>query len=334
MWLRKATVWVAMIFMIFFGVLQWFFATANGPISEQPTQTIITIASGTSVSGLGKQLNTQGLLDSPLVFSGVARLSGSGAHIRAGDFRIDTRWSYEELLDHLVKDSEVQYSITIIEGMRTQDVIKLVQENPKIKRDFADQDAEAVRKLLKLADYPEGAFLPDTYFIRANSSESDFYLRANHALLEFFKKEWGKRQTNLPFKTPMEALIAASIVEKETGKPEERPLIASVVVNRLQKGMPLQMDPTVIYGLGSRFDGNIRKKDLSDPSPYNTYMHKGLPPTPIALASAESLYAVLHPARSNALYFVAKGNGSHYFSDNLDDHNAAVQQYQLGKKTP
>jgi UPF0755 protein len=268
------------------------------------------------------------------VFMFVVRLSGAGTQIRAGDFRIDTRWNYEELLTHLTKDNEVQYSLTFIEGMRTQDVVKLVQNHPKIKRNFADQDLEAIRKLLKLNDFPEGVFLPDTYFIRAGSSESDIYLRANQAMLDFFKREWGKRQANLPFKSQMEAITAASIVEKETGKPEERPLIAAVVINRLQKGMPLQMDPTVIYGLGERFDGNIRKKDLSDPSPYNTYMHKGLPPTPIALASAESLYAVLHPARSNALYFVAKGNGTHYFSDTLEAHNAAVQQYQLGGKAP
>jgi UPF0755 protein len=331
--LRKLAIWIAMIGMIIIGIFQWFFATARGPISNETTQTVITIATGTSVSALGKQLHQAGLLDSPFVFSGVVRISGNGNHIRAGDFRIDTRWNYEELIEHLSKDPEVQYSITLIEGMRTQDVIKLVQNNPKIKRDFADQDMESVRKLLNLPLIPEGAFLPDTYFIRAGSTESDLYLRANKALQDFFKREWSKRQANLPFKNPMEALIAASIVEKETGKPEERPLIAAVVINRLNKGMPLQMDPTVIYGLGNRFDGNIRKKDLSDPSPYNTYTHKGLPPTPIALASAESLYAVLHPATSNALYFVAKGNGTHYFSDNLEAHNAAVQQYQLHGKS-
>jgi UPF0755 protein len=322
-----------MIGMIIIGVYQWFFAMSRSPISETSAQTIISIASGTTINGLAAQLHDAGLLDSPLVFKGVVRLSGVESRIRAGDFRIDTQWTYQELVEHLSKDAEVQYSLTLIEGMRTQDVVKLVQSHPKIKRDFADQDLEAIRQLLKLPLFPEGAFLPDTYFIRANSSESDVYLRANKALQDFFQREWGKRQANLPFKTPFEALIAASIVEKETGKPEERPIIAAVVVNRLNKGMPLQMDPTVIYGLGDRFDGNIRKKDLLEPTPYNTYTNKGLPPTPIALASAESIYAILHPAQSNALYFVAKGDGTHVFSDHLEAHNAAVRQYQLGGKT-
>jgi UPF0755 protein len=174
--------------------------------------------------------------------------------------------------------------------------------------------------------------LPNTYFITAGTKESVFYRRAYQALTDVMEREWPAREPELPFNSAYEALVAASIVEKETGVASERPLIAAAIVNRLRKGMPLQMDPTVIYGMGDNFQGNIRKKDLQTPTPYNTYTNKGLPPTPIALASAESIYAVLHPARSDVLYFVAKGDGSHVFSSTLEAHNAAVRQYQLGIK--
>jgi UPF0755 protein len=317
--------------MIMTGVYQWFFSMTRSPISDVPTQTVISIVSGTTLGGISKQLHESGLVDCPFVFNALVRMSKMENKLRAGDYKVDTTWTYQELMTHLVNDPEVQYPITLIEGMTLVEAMRIVQTNEKVKREFADTDTREIARLLAIADNAEGMLLPDTYFIRARTSESEFYKRANQALTELLAREWPKRVEGLPFKNAYEAVVAASVVEKETGVPSERPLIAAAIVNRLKKGIPLQMDPTVIYGLGSRFDGNIHKKDLSDPSPYNTYMHKGLPPTPIALASAESIYAVLHPANSEAIYFVAKGDGSHQFSVTLEEHNAAVRKYQLGK---
>jgi len=329
--LRKGVVWIAMAGMIMTGVYQWFFSMTRSPISDVPTQTVVSIVSGTTLGGISKQLHESGLVDYPFVFNALVRMSKMENKLRAGDYKVDTAWTYQELMTHLVNDPEVQYPITLIEGMTLVEAMRIVQTNEKVKREFADTDTREIARLLAIADNAEGMLLPDTYFIRARTSESEFYKRANQALTELLAREWPKRVEGLPFKNAYEAVVAASVVEKETGVPSERPLIAAAIVNRLKKGIPLQMDPTVIYGLGSRFDGNIHKKDLSDSSPYNTYMHKGLPPTPIALASAESIYAVLHPANSEAIYFVAKGDGSHQFSVTLEEHNAAVRKYQLGK---
>lgn len=329
--LRKGVVWMAMAGMILTGVYQWFFSMTLSPISEQPQQTVVSIVSGTTLSGISKQLNAAGLVDYPLVFNALVRMSKMEHKLRAGDYKVDTAWTYQELMTHLVNDPEVQYPIVLIEGMTLAEAMKVVQGHEKVKREFTDGNTQALTDLLTIPNNAEGMLLPDTYFIHARTPESTFYKRANHALTELLAREWPKRAEGLPFKNAYEVVIAASVVEKETGVPSERPMIAAAIVQRLKKGIPLQMDPTVIYGLGSRFDGNIHKKDLSDPSPYNTYMHKGLPPTPIALASAESIYAVLHPANSEAIYFVAKGDGSHQFSVTLEEHNAAVRKYQLGK---
>lgn len=330
---RKGVVWIAMAGMILVGLYQWFYAMSLSPISETPQQTIITIEPGSSVKVIAQQLEQQGLMDYPSVFNVLLRITKQAKKLRAGDYRIDTSWNYQELLKHLTEDPEVQYPITLIEGMTLKEAVQAVRAFPKMKQDLSAQPWDEVQQLLGLTAYPEGMLLPNTYFITAGTKESAFYRRAYAALTEVMEREWTARAANLPFNNAYEALVAASIVEKETGVASERPLIAAVIVNRLRKGMPLQMDPTVIYGMGTDFQGNIRKKDLQTPTPYNTYTNKGLPPTPIALASAESIYAVLHPAQSDVLYFVAKGDGSHVFSSTLEAHNAAVRQYQLGIKS-
>ncbi len=330
--MRKASLWVAMAGMIVIGLYQWFYATTQSPISEQSQERIIHIAPGSSVGSIARMLADQGMLTHPTVFNILVRMEKKEHKLRAGDFKINTSWTYQALLTHLIEDPEVQYPITLIEGTTLKEVIALVRANSAIKADLSNQTVDDVMHLLQLTTSAEGMFLPNTYFITAGTKESSFYLRAYQALTEMLEREWVKRQPGLPFENAYQAVIAASIVEKETGVPAERPLIAAALINRLKKGMPLQMDPTVIYGLGDRFDGNIHKKDLQTPTPYNTYTNKGLPPTPIALASAESIYAVLHPENSDVLYFVAKGDGSHYFSSTLEAHNAAVRQYQLGIK--
>lgn len=325
--LRKGVVIMAMLGMIVTGFYQWFFAMTRSPIGAEPKEAVVSIAPGTTLSRLSDQLVAQELVEYGLVFNLLGRLTGLGSKLRAGDYRVDTRWSYQELLEHLVKDPEVQYPLTLVEGLTLAEVMRVVQAHGKIARSLPDADTAALAQALGVSGHPEGLLLPDTYFVRAHEPEVSVYRRAHAALNELLAREWPKRDAGLPFNTPQEALVAASIVEKETGIAAERPQIAGVLVRRLQRGMPLQMDPTVIYGLGERFDGNLRKKDLTEPTPYNTYVNKGLPPTPIALASAESIYAVLHPAPGNALYFVARGDGGHVFSDTLEAHNAAVKRY-------
>lgn len=330
--LRKGVIYIAMLGMVVTGLYQWFYATTLTAITDKQAEGIVTIEQGSTLTNVAKQLHTQGFVDHPNVFNALVRMSKNEHKLRAGDFKINTQWNYQELMFHLINDPEVQYPLQIIEGMTLSDALRVIQQHPKIKHDPNLTDTAAVGKLLNIQPNAEGMLLPDTYFIRAHTSESSFLQRANLALNELLSREWPLRAPGLPFKNAYEAVIAASIVEKETGVASERALIAAAIVKRLQKGMPLQMDPTVIYGLGDRYDGNIHKKDLSDPSPYNTYVYKGLPPTPIALASAESIYAVLHPANSEAIYFVAKGDGSHQFSVTLEEHNEAVKKYQLGKK--
>jgi UPF0755 protein len=219
--------------------------------------------------------------------------------------------------------------LTIVEGWSFAEMRRAVDAHPDLRHDSAGMPDDALLQAVGAAErHPEGLFFPDTYFFDAGSSDLAIYRRAYGAMKEQVETQWPARAGGLPYRTPYEALTMASIIEKETGAPEERPLIAAVFVNRLRIGMRLQTDPTVIYGIGPRFDGNLRKDDLLSDTPYNTYTRAGLPPTPIALPGAASLRAALNPDKSRALYFVAKGNGRHEFSDNLEAHNRAVFRYQ------
>lgn len=208
----------------------------------------------------------------------------------------------------------------------------VVDAEPALKHDTAGMsDADLMRKIGAPETNPEGLFFPDTYLFARGSSDVELYRHAYQAMQKRLNDAWMKRSLDLPYKTPYEALTMASIIEKETGQKLERPMIAAVFVNRLRKNMLLQTDPTVIYGLGAGFDGNLRKRDLQTDTPYNTYTRTGLPPTPIALPGMASLQAALNPAPSDALYFVARGDGSSQFSTNLTDHNRAVNKYQRGQ---
>jgi UPF0755 protein len=210
-------------------------------------------------------------------------------------------------------------------------MLEVFADRPEINRTLGGVGPdEIMSKLGYEGEDPEGRFLPETYFFTRNTSDLEILRRSYAAMKELLQEEWDDRDEDLPLKTPYEALILASIVEKETGVADERPMIASVFINRLKKGMKLQTDPTVIYGMGERYKGNIRKKDLQRDTPYNTYTRKGLPPTPIALPAASSIQAVLHPAESEALFFVASGGGRHYFSKTYEEHKQAVIKYLLG----
>jgi UPF0755 protein len=239
-----------------------------------------------------------------------------------------------DILERMQKGEVKLYSFTIVEGWTFRQLLEELGKNTNLQHTLGG--ANAGRVVMAALDqeemHPEGRFLPDTYLFAKGTTDIEFLRRAHTALQNRLQLEWEGRAAGLPLRTPYEALILASIIEKETAVPAERSLIAAVFINRLNKRMRLQTDPTVIYGIGEGFDGNIRFRDLRQDTPYNTYTRAGLPPTPIALPGADAIHAALHPAVSPALYFVAKGDGSHIFSDNLTAHEAAVDQFQRRRR--
>lgn len=257
------------------------------------------------------------------------RLSGQGRQIKAGSYELEPGITPRRLLDKLARGEESLRAITIVEGWNFRQVRAALGKGEQLKADTkALPDAEIMKLLGREGQHPEGRFFPDTYTYAKGSSDVAVLRRALRAMDKRLAAAWAERSPQSVVKTPDEALILASIVEKETGKAVDRTLISSVFHNRLRVGMPLQTDPTVIYGIGPSFDGNLRKVDLQTDTPWNTYMRAGLPPTPIAMPGKASLLAAVQPAPGKFLYFVAKGDGTSHFSDNLDEHNRAVNKYQ------
>lgn len=254
--------------------------------------------------------------------------------LKVGEYEIQPGMKVDAFIDLLVSGRGVQHPITIVEGWSFAQVRQALKQSPMLEHTLDELDDAAVMERLGLAGmHPEGRFFPDTYHVTRGTPDVQVLKRAFARMQEVMEKSWSERAGNLPYTNPDEALTMASIVEKETAIAAERPLIASVFVQRLKRGMKLQTDPTVIYGLGLQFDGNIRRKDLERDTPYNTYLHTGLPPTPIAMPSEESILAALHPAETETLYFVARGDGSHEFSKTLEEHNRAVAKYQLSGRS-
>jgi len=270
------------------------------------------------------------LIDKPHWFELYARVSKLAPSIKSGEFQLPASATVPELMDVLVAGKTVQYSQSIIEGHAWRQVRAQLSTAENLVQTIGDMDDVALMEKLGLGgQHPEGVFFADTYAFPRNTTDLEYLKRANDELQKVLEEEWAERDEGLPFDSPYEALILASIVEKETAVPEERPEIAGVFISRIRKGMRLQTDPTVIYGMGESYDGNIRRKDLTTDTPYNTYTRGGLPPTPISMVGRDAINAVMHPQSTTALYFVARGDGTHQFSDNIDDHNAAVRKYQL-----
>lgn len=239
----------------------------------------------------------------------------------------------EQLFDAWRRADVVQYNLTLVEGWTFRQVRSAVAKHEKIKHTLDGlSDSEVMEKLGHTGVFPEGRFFPDTYRFVRGMSDVELLQQAYMRLDEVLAKEWAERTTDLPYRDPYQALIMASLVEKETGIPQERGQIAGVFVRRLRLGMMLQTDPTVIYGMGERYNGKITRADLREPTPYNTYTITGLPPTPIAMVGREAIHAALNPSNGTSLYFVARGDGSHVFSDDLDDHNSAVREFQLKRR--
>jgi UPF0755 protein len=251
--------------------------------------------------------------------------------VRAGEYQLESGQTPDDLIEVFVSGSSIQYSFTVIEGWSFRQMLDAMARDPIIEHQLEDKTNEEIMRLIGYPDqHPEGMFFPDTYRFPKGTSDIEFLRRAYQVMQQHLEREWNQRENDLPLKSSYEALILASIIEKETGAGFERPLIAGVFTERLKRNMRLQTDPTVIYGLGESFDGDIRFRDLKKDTPYNTYLRAGLTPTPIALPGLDSIRAALHPAKTKALYFVSKGDGTHHFSETLEEHNAAVKRYQLG----
>ena len=307
----------------------WWFATR--PI-EVAAPVEIAVRQGAGVTAVARQLVDAGMLAEPYSLRILARATDRSGAIHAGTYRFDKPLTPIELLDKLARGDVVLAEIRFVEGSTFRQWLAQLEQDSKLRKSLPTRDDAAVRALLGLGDQSvEGWLFPDTYRYAPGITEGELLKRAHAAMKKRLEAAWAAREPGLPLKTPYEALILASIVEKETGAAAERPLVASVFVNRLRKGMRLQTDPTVIYGIGEKYDGNIRKRDLTTDTPYNTYTRDGLPPTPIAMPGAASLAAVSRPAQSDYLYFVGKadGTGTHQFSRTLEEHNRAVAKYQL-----
>ncbi|NVI82786.1 MULTISPECIES: endolytic transglycosylase MltG [unclassified Janthinobacterium] len=311
------------------GVGGTFVYWAQQPITTDGEAIPFTIAPGSGAHAAGQQIADAGVPIVPILFNMLARIEGKTSKIKAGSYELKPGTTPQRLITQLARGEFAQEALTIIEGWTFKQMRLAMANHPGLKHDTVGlSDKELMAKISPEYVHPEGLFFPDTYLFAKGASEMQIFRQAHTAMIGRLSEAWDKRDPALPYKNPYEALIMASIVEKETGQKSERAMIAGVFVNRLKTGMLLQTDPTVIYGMGDNYQGKIRKRDLEADTPYNTYTRGGLPPTPIALAGAQSLTAALAPARTQALYFVARGDGTSQFSANLPDHNRAVNQYQ------
>lgn len=301
--------------------------TAPMPAAALPAE--FSVPPGSSLRAVAALLEEKGVLTRPGVFVLWARGRGQAGQIKAGSYSVERAISVRDLLGKLTRGDTLLGKLTVVEGWSFRQMRAAIAAEPRLRGDSRDlADADLLAAIGAAERHPEGLFFPDTYYFDVGGSDLAVYRRAYHAMQERLAAAWAARAEGLPYRTPYQALIMASIIEKETGVAGERRLIASVFLNRLRIGMRLQTDPTVIYGLGAGFDGNLRRRDLERDTPYNTYTRAGLTPTPIALPGAAALAAALNPERSPYIYFVARGDGSHEFSAGLTEHNRAVNRFQ------
>lgn len=293
---------------------------------------VVMIEQGSSLSRMARSLRKKGIISRDSTFILLARLRGDTRTIHMGEYGIKKGMSQNDILSKFVSGEVITYPLTLLEGWNYLQFKDTLKKSKKLKQTLNGvSDKELMKKLGHSELHPEGNFYPDTYLYTAGSTDFAILKKSFEKMQNNLEKQWLARVEGLPYQSKYEALIMASIVEKETGQADERPLIAGVFVNRLRKKMKLQTDPTVIYGMGKNFNGNIRKKDLRKDTPYNTYTRYGLPPTPITMPSEAAIYAALHPAKTDAIFFVARGDGSHVFSETLKEHNKAVRKFQLKK---
>ncbi|OFC72605.1 endolytic transglycosylase MltG [Alteromonas confluentis] len=315
----------------------WVLKSVNAPLTvSEPA--LFVVEPGSSAISVVRKLDNEGYADTPEVVAKIwLKLDEQARAVKAGTYQLQPDMSLLDALYLIARNEEFQFSVGLVEGFTLKQWLAVLENAPSLKQDIDSVDE--VSALVAAADLvtsegapvdsnPEGLFLADTYHYTAGASVSGILKRANNAMSAYLQSAWEQRQPGMPYDTPYEALIMASIIEKETAVADERPLISGVFINRLQKDMRLQTDPTVIYGLGDNFDGNITRRHLREKNPYNTYTVSGLPPTPIAMPGKPAIDAALHPAVTDALYFVSRGDGTHVFSATLEQHNQAVNEYQ------
>ena len=290
-----------------------------------------TVHPGAGLKAVGHQLAADGVLLEGESFWILGRLAGKAQRIQAGTYRIDRPMTALDVIDKLARGDVVFVEALFVEGITLKQWLAQLAVNPRVRQTIDGKTEKEIREALAEEHPLEGWLFPDTYRFAPGTPDIDIVRRAHSTMKRRIAEAWSTRDGTIPLKSSYEALILASIVEKETALASERPMVASVFMNRIKRGMRLQTDPIVIYGMAERFDGSIRKRDLATDTPWNTYTREGLPPTPIAMPGMASLRAATHPAESAYLYFVARGDGSHEFSRTLEEHNKAVAKYQLGK---
>jgi UPF0755 protein len=326
--LLKALLTLVVVALLAAGGYAGWYATTPVGMATVPAE--FEIAPGMRLRGAAQRIEEAGLALGRLRFELLARALGRGEDIKAGSYELAAAPTPLELLDKLSRGDVSQSEVRFIEGWNFRQLRAALDASGFVRHDTAGMsDAQLLQKIGAAEAHPEGLFFPDTYVFAKGASDLSILKRAYQAMQRHLAREWEARDASLPYRTPYEALIMASIVEKETGRGEEREMIAGALVNRLRIGMMLQVDPTVIFGLGESFDGNLKKVHLTTDGPYNTYTRAGLPPTPIAAAGLASLRAALRPAKTAALYYVARGDGSSEFSRTLEEHNRAVRRFQL-----
>ena len=293
----------------------------------------LTVAPGDSLRAIAEKLHDEGVLPHPQLVILYARWTGLDQKIKHGEYLLAPVMTAPSLLELLASGRVIQYQVTLPEGITLARALDILAQQDELAVTLSGLEDERLGVLVQPHTHAEGLFFPDTYHYARGASDWDILQRAHQTMTSILEQEWQDRDPDLPYETPYDALIMASIIERETGVPEEREQIAGVFVRRLQRGMRLQTDPTVIYGVGDAFDGNLKRAHLADEdNAYNTYRYAGLPPTPIALPGRAAIHAALHPAQGSDLFFVARGDGGHVFSATLAEHEAAVREYQLRRR--
>lgn len=333
-WLKRTFVAAVAACLVLASVGAWLWNDLQRNLDQAITidggSELFAIERGSSLARLASRFSAAGWIDHAYYLRFEARRLGIGGRIQAGLYEIRDGSTPRELLRKFVAGDVKTFNITFIEGTTFREMLDVLARHPHLEPTLQGLDnSEILARVAPRRAHPEGWFFPSTYRFSAGQSDADILRRAHERLVEVLERYWAERNPDLPYAAPGDALIMASIIEKETGRADERTMIAGVFVRRLDKGMKLQTDPTVIYGIGEAFDGNLRRKDLETDTPYNTYTRFGLPPTPIAMPGEAAIRAAFNPAAGDALYFVGKGDGSHAFSRTLAEHNAAVRRYQL-----
>lgn len=325
-----ATIGIAVSLLAALLVLFLLLRSVSAPMANLESEDVYLLEPGSSLTRVANDLESRGHLDSAFALRLAARWQGIGGAIQSGEYQLQPGMSAQDLLNDMVNGRTIQYRVTVVEGWTLAQALAAIQNARHVEQQLA---AGASYREIAVAmgldiEHPEGQIFPDTYFYTRGTSDIELLRRGHERLQEVLNSAWDNRLGALPYESPYDALIMASIIEKESAASSERGHIAGVFIRRLEQGMRLQSDPTVIYGLGDEFDGNLTRVHLQTTTDYNTYRINGLPPTPIALAGRDSIEASLNPLPSDYLYFVSRGDGSHQFSSTLEEHNAAVNQYQ------